>query len=116
MATSSGQYTPVFSPGEPPSLKGKNIDRPQSTGSQSWTLLKQLCTHRHKALFAGYSSAPGRVEREGGAVAWFVGTLVAPGVQGRGQPLPQELWPLSESFFEPLVARDQKASLASLSP
>ena len=68
------------------------------------------------SFFACDSSAPVRVEHKGGTAAWFAGTLVAPGVQGHGQPLPQELWPLSESFFEPLVARDQKASLASLSP
>ena len=36
-------------------------------------------------------------------------------VQGHGLPPVQELWP-SQSFFEPLVAGDQKASLASLSP
>ena len=42
-------------------------------------------------------------------------TLVVPSVQGHGLPLPQELWPYQESFFEPLVAGDQKASLASLS-
>ena len=34
MATSIGQYTPVFLPGEPPSLTEKP-GRPQSTGSQS---------------------------------------------------------------------------------
>ena len=92
MATSIGQHTPVFLPGEPPSLTEKP-GRPQSTGSQSWTLLTQPCTHRHKALFACHSSAPGGVEREGGAVAWLVGTLVAPSVQGHGQPPPQKLWP-----------------------
>ena len=48
-----------------------------------------------------------RVEHEGGAAAWLVGTLAAPSVQG--------VMALIESFFEPLVAGDQKASLASLS-
>ena len=33
MATSTGQYAPVFLPGEPPSLTEKP-GRPQSTGSQ----------------------------------------------------------------------------------
>ena len=61
------------------------------------------------------SSAPVRVEHEGGVAASLVGTLVVPSVQGHGLPLPQELWPYQESFFEPLVAGDQKASLASLS-
>ena len=56
-----------------------------------------------------------RVEREGDAAAWLAGTLAAPSVQGHKLPQQQELWPY-QSFFEPLVAGDQKASLASLSP
>ena len=55
-----------------------------------------------------------RVEQEGGAAAWLAGTLAAPSVQGHGLPLLQELCPY-QSFFEPLVAGDQKASLAILS-
>ena len=55
-----------------------------------------------------------KAEHEGGAAAWLAGTLVAPSVQGHGLPLPQELWP-SQRLSEPLVAGDQKASLASLS-
>ena len=35
-------------------------------------------------------------------------------VQGHGLPPVQELWPY-QSFFEPLVADNQEASLASLS-
>ena len=65
-------------------------------------------------FFACGSSDPVRVECEGGAAAWLVGTLVAPSVQGHGLPLPQELWH-HQSFFKPLAAGDQKASLASLS-
>ena len=65
-------------------------------------------------FFACGSSAPVRVEREGGVAAWLVGTLAAPSVQGHGLPLLQELWPY-QSFFKPLVAGNQKASLASLS-
>ena len=58
-----------------------------------------------------------RVECEGGAAAWLVGTLAVPSVQGNGLLLLQELWPYqSLFFFEPLVAGVQKASLASLSP
>ena len=53
-----------------------------------------------------------RVEREGGATIWLVGTLAGPSVQGYELSLPQELWPY-HSF---LVAGDQKASLASVSP
>ena len=56
-----------------------------------------------------------RVEHEGGAAAWVMGTLVAPSVQGHGVPQPLELRPC-QPFFEPLVADDQKISLASLSP
>ena len=66
-------------------------------------------------FFACGSSAPVRVEREGGAAAWLAGTLVVPSVQGHRLPLQQELWPY-QSFFQPLVESDQKASLASLSP
>ena len=53
------------------------------------------------------SSVPVRVEQEGGTADLFAGTLAAPSVQG--------VMALIESFFEPLVAGDQKASLASLS-
>ena len=42
---------------------------PQSTMSQRVGLLK----HRHKTFLACGSSAPVRVEREGGAAAWLVG-------------------------------------------
>ena len=45
--------------------------------------------------------------------AWLVGTLAVSSVQGHG--LLQELCPYHTLFFEPLVAGDQKASLASLS-
>ena len=49
--------------------------------------------HRPKTffLFALGSSAPVRVEREGGTDAWVVGTLLAPSVQGHGLPQLQEL-------------------------
>ena len=69
-------------------------------------------------LFACGSSAPVSVEREGDTAAWVVGTLVTPSVPRHGQPQPQELWMYHYFFFffEPLVAGDQKASLASLSP
>ena len=54
-----------------------------------------------------------RVECDDGAAVWLAGTLAAPSVQGHGLPPVQELWPY-QSFFEPLAAGDQKASLASL--
>ena len=55
-----------------------------------------------------------RVEGEGSAVAWFTGALAVPSVQGHGLP-PGGVMALSESFCKPLVAGNQKASLASLS-
>ena len=57
-------------------------------------------------FFACVSSAPVRVEHEGGAAAWLTGTLAAPSVQGHELPLLQELWPYQSLFFEPLVAGD----------
>ena len=66
-------------------------------------------------IFACGSSAPARVESEGGTAAWLVGTLVVPNVQGHRTASAAGVMALSESFFEPLVATDQKASLASLS-
>ena len=44
-------------------------------------------------FFACGSSAPVRVEHEGGAAAWLAGTLVVPNVQGHRLPLWKELWP-----------------------
>ena len=56
-----------------------------------------------------------RLEHEGGTTAWVTGMVVAPSVQGHGLPQTLELWPY-QSFLEPLVAGDQKASLTSFSP
>ena len=39
-----------------------------------------------RLFFACGSSAPVRVEHEGGAAAWLVGTLVVPSVQGHRLP------------------------------
>ena len=69
--------------------------------------------HRHKTFFACGSSASVRVEREGGAAAWLVGTLAVCGTRTASAA---GVMALSESFFEPLVAGNQKASSASLSP
>ena len=54
-----------------------------------------------------------RVEHESGAASWLTETLLAPSVQLYGLPVLQELWPY-QSFFGPLIAGNQKASLASL--
>ena len=65
------------------------------------------------SFFACDSSAPVRVERKGGAAAWLEGTLAVPSVQ-RQTASTAGVMALSESFFKPLIAGDQKASLASL--
>ena len=56
-----------------------------------------------------------RVEREGGSAVWLAGTLVCQLRRDMTASAPGVMV-LSESFFEPLVVGDQKASLASLSP
>ena len=70
-----------------------------------------LCAQMQDFFACGISALV-RVECEGGIATWLAGTLVAPSVQGQILLSCQELWP----FFEHLVAGDQKASLASLSP
>ena len=64
-----------------------------------------------RLFFACGSSAPGRVEHQDGTAACDTGTKAALSVQGHGLLNLQELWP-HQSFFEHLVAGDQKASLA----
>ena len=66
--------------------------------AKSWTRLKRPCMHRHKTFFACGSSAPVRVEHEGGTAAWLAWTLAAPSVQGHGLPPLQELWPYQSLF------------------
>ena len=78
-ATSLGQYAPVFLPREHPSLT-ENPDRPQSTGSQRVGHDPSDPVRINTDFFACGSSAPVRVEHEGGAAAWLVGTLVVPSV------------------------------------
>ena len=102
MATSIGQYTPVFLSGEPLSLTEKP-GRPQSIGSQrvGHDQSNPECIDA-RLFFACGSSAPVRVECEGGTAAWLAGTLMAPSVQGHGLPPPQELWPY-QSLFSSLL-------------
>ena len=91
MATSIGQYTPVLLPGELPwqrSLAGHSL---QGCKELDMTIAT-LCAYTQD-FFACGSSAPVRVECEGGTAAWFAGTLVAQSVQGHGLPPLQELWP-----------------------
>ena len=61
------------------------VPRPQSTGSQR---LRHNRSDPAQDFFACGSSAPVRVECEGGAAAWLVGTLTAPSVQEHGLPPP----------------------------
>ena len=49
-------------------------------------------------IFACGSSAPMRVEHEGSAAAWRVGTLAVPSVQGYGLLPPQEYGPIGLFF------------------
>ena len=71
--------------------------------------------HIDATFFCGWQLCPSESEHEAGAAAWLAGTLVAQTAQGHGLPLPQGLRPY-QSFPDPLVVGDQKASLASLSP
>ena len=56
-----------------------------------------------------------RFECEGGAAAWLAGTAGAK-CAGTQTASTTGVTALSESFFKPLVASHQKASLASLFP
>ena len=97
MAISTSQYTPVFLPGEPPSLIEKP-GRPQSTGHKELDTTKETLRAYMQDFFACGSSAPVRIEHEGGAAAWlaYAGTRTAsaPGVMA-----------LSESFFKLAIRR-----------
>ena len=73
-----------------------------------------ICIDARLFFLACGSSAPVRVECEGGSAAWLVRILAMPTVQAHGLPPLQELCP-HQSLFKPLVAGDQKASLATLS-
>ena len=98
MTTSTGQYTPVFLPGEPPLPDGEAWHAIVYRVTKSWTRPKRPCAHICKNFFACGISAPVRVEHEGGAAAWLVGTLAVSSVQGHGLPPFQELWPYQSLF------------------
>ena len=97
MGTSIGQYAPVFLPGEPPSLTEKP-GRPQSTGLQRVRHYRCDPALTDTRLFACDSSAPVRVEREGGAAAWLAGTLALPSVQGTDCLHPRRYGPIRVFF------------------
>ena len=87
-----------------PSLTEKP-GRPQSTG---WQRVRQDGSHpacintrlffAPPPFFACGSSAPVRVEREGGTAAWLAGILAVPSVQGHRLPPLQELWTYQSLF------------------
>ena len=81
----------------PPTEKSS---RPPSTGSQRVRHDQSDPVHIDARLFffACGSSAPVKVEREGGAAAWLAGTLAVPNVQGHGLPPPQKLWHYQRFF------------------
>ena len=99
MATSIGQYAPVFLPGEHPLPDREAWQATVYRVAKSWTLPMRPCVHRRKTLFACGSSTPVRIEHEGGTAAWLAGTLAAPVVQGHKLPVPQELWPYLLGVF-----------------
>ena len=76
--------------------------RPQSTGLQRVGHDRsdpECIIARFFFFFACSSSAPVKVELEGGAAVWLAGTLAAPSVQGHRLPPPQELWPYQSLFL-----------------
>ena len=66
---------------------------------KSKTQLKWPCVHRCKTYFACGSSAPVRVECEGGTAAWLAGTLAVPSMPGHRLPPLQELCPIRVFFL-----------------
>ena len=65
-----------------------------------------------QGIFCLWQLHPVRIECEGGTAAWVM--VMAPCAGTWAAPV-TGITALSESFFEPLVACNQKASLASLS-
>ena len=101
MATSIGEYTPVFLPGKPHWQTSLVDHSPQGRKELDMTEVIPTCIDARLFFFACSNSAPLRVKHESGAVAWVVGSLMAPKVQGHGLPELQELWP-SQSLFSRL--------------
>ena len=57
-----------------------------------------------------------RAKPEGSTAAWLAGTLAVPNVQGHRAITPVVEAVYQSLFFKPLLAGNQKASLASISP
>ena len=98
---------PTEKPGRPHSTASHRVEDDRSDPAH-------IDTNFFFFFLACGSSAPVRVEHEGGVAAWLVGTLAAQSVQGHGLPLPQELWPYPSLFCQSLVSGDQTTSWASL--
>ena len=114
MATSVGQCAPVFLPGEP-HLPDREAWQAQSTGLQRVRHDQSDPAHTGTRLFLPVAALPQEELSVKAANRLACGDLAAPSVQGHGLPPLQELGPCQSLFFEPLVAGDQKDSLASLS-
>ena len=72
----------------------EKLSRPWSIWWQSAGHNQSDPVHVSARLLACGGSAPLRVEYEGAAAAWLVGTLVVPRDQGHQLPPPQELCPV----------------------
>jgi len=99
----------------PPSLT-KKPGKQQSIGLQRIGHYRSNPACIGTRLFLSVAALPQwRVECEGGTAAWLARTLSAQVCRDM-DCLHRRVMALSESFFQLLVAGDQKASLASLSP
>ena len=103
MATSIGQYAPVFLPREAPLPDREPWQATVYRVTKNETLPKWSCAHRHRTSFACGSSAPATVECEGGAAAWVAGALAAPGTQGSWRLGQQEIQ-RSRRVWQPVLA------------
>ena len=100
MATSIGQYTPVFLPGKSPlrqiSLTGHSLQGHEEARTN--VTLSTETEDLFVFFFACGSSAAVTAEHEGGEAAWLAGTLAAPSVQGEKLLSHQEFWPYHNLF------------------
>ena len=64
--------------------------------AKSWTWPKRFYVHRK--TFCLLQLCPSEGECEGRAIAWVMGTLAVPSVQGHGLPQLQELWAYQSVF------------------
>ena len=114
MATTIGQYTSVFLPRELPSPIEKP-DRPQSTGSQRVGHNRSDPPCIDARLFLPVADLP---QREWSVnVAQMLGSWATSGAKRAGTQTASTAGVMAPAkfVFEPLVAGDQKASLALVS-